>query len=189
MTTTLEIRLTAENESKEKTAIGRAVQYMIPLLQKYDSRAEAQRMLREDTSLAGYSIDAVAEELEQSAAKYKAVLTTGKIADTADKAVSIIALGIEAAGYFFGVGPGLVANGVEEVLEYAAKLPYIISLYIKRVPDATRRTMKLAAIEAATLTPVAGDVYDIVAHPYVRDALDVIRCDAKQTLMRQKTVT
>lgn len=185
-TATLETRLTAGNESKGRTAISRALQYLIPLLQRYHPQADAQRMLREDADLAGYSLEAVAGALEQSAAKYKVLMTTGKIADTTDKAVNLVALVVETVGYLFGIGPGIVTTGVEEAIEYVAKIPYIAALYMKRVPDATIRTMKLAAIEAATLTPVAGDVYDFVAHPYIRDALDIIRGDAKQTLIRQK---
>ncbi|MBI2134216.1 hypothetical protein HYU11_06085 [Candidatus Woesearchaeota archaeon] len=175
-------------ESKIKAAgtARKAIGYLLPFLDKYDYTQEMKK-LREDPeiSVLGYNDQVIQNYLGKSLRKNRALYAAAKLADTSDKATStIVAPVLETLGTILGQAPGwLAGNTIEEGAEMALKMPFIAILAKRK--EQRHYLKEIIAWEAASFTPVLGDIYDAATNMYIRIAKQVIREDAKNMMLNR----
>ncbi|MBI2574289.1 hypothetical protein HYV82_00190 [Candidatus Woesearchaeota archaeon] len=165
---------------------------VVPLFAKYDLAGEADKLMNDsEVQSAGAEYDAVIRQLWRSKEKYRGLWNSAKVADSTDKVTSSLGAVIETAAAVAGLPVGgatsWLANGGEEMLEMAFKLPFLF--YAAKDTAARSRIKGLLAREAATFAaPVIGDIYDL-RNLYIRTTLDLIREDAKAQLLKSYSKT
>ncbi|MDD9953924.1 MAG: hypothetical protein OXR66_06325 [Candidatus Woesearchaeota archaeon] len=130
-----------------------AKERLVPWLDEYDPRAEAEKTLRDNgarVAAAGLTIDDLTGFHEQALENTRKVDTVGRAVDTLDR---------------------YVAHGPLEPIEWVAKGYFLHEL--RKVPGQKGRFWGLVAREAFTsIFPVIKDLYDIGTSPYRKAARD-----------------
>ncbi len=157
--------------------------YILPFIDEYDTRSEAERLMELPVISARHDIATVQAALEVSKEKYRRLVTAAKVADTTDRFTSLTGAIVETIGTIAGAGPGFMANGLEEGIELMFKAPMIYLL--NKDPSTKGHITGLLLREAGTaMVPVAGDLYDMATNRFLKTAYEVIRDDAKMELLK-----
>ncbi|MFC1648598.1 hypothetical protein ACFL1B_04015 [Nanoarchaeota archaeon] len=166
----------------KKSSTRKTIDYLLPLVHKYDAIGESKLLRRDREVMAtGIGLDQIAEYTTASKQKHGFLLTMGRVADTADRFLSLGGMVFEMLMTMSGVAPAFIANVMEETYEMTPKFFFLGYLAKEREWG---EFWRLVGIEAATFgVPVAGDVYDAGVNRYIQSANTIIRENAKQNIL------
>ncbi len=168
---------------RRKGIARRVVEYMIPFLDEPDYRGMAESLLNDPKVMkTGIHLNEALGYVQESYNSNKWLRRAGMLADTADRATSLVGMILESAGIAAGIAPGFGINAGEEAAEIVFKLPFLS--YVMANKDHRQKAKGLLRKELITaLVPAAGDVYDIAVNTYMGTAYDIIREDARQRVL------
>ncbi len=157
-----------------KNLVRQAVEYALPFLDRPDYGGVARTLLQDrEIKKLNVSETAIMDYVMEGFEDYKSLRNFAILADSADKLISMVSMGIEAAGLAAGVIPGYLLNTIEETVEMALKAPFLIALY--RDEGFSHRLKELLIAEGVTYAlPAVGDIVDFGTNKYMKAAHDVI---------------
>ncbi len=157
-----------------KNLVRQAAEYALPFLDRPDYGGVARTLLQDsEIRKLNPSESAVMDYVRESFDDYKSLRNFAILADSADKLTSFAGAIAETAGLAAGVIPGYAMNTIEETVELAFKLPFLLALYWDE--GFSHRLKELLALELTTYAlPAVGDIVDFGTNKYMKAAHDVI---------------
>ena len=161
------------------------INYVAPFMNSYNAEEDTDILLQDQDIQklmqdSGITREQLTPYLNSSRQQYRALLNTAVFADTTDRLSSLIGIIAETITAP-GIAPPFALNGIEETAEMLTKLPFY---YLLNKTDKSKISPLLWTEFGTALTPIAGDVYDILTHKYMVTAKQVIRERAKEKILQ-----
>jgi hypothetical protein len=165
----------------------RAVGYILPLFDSYDSLSEATKLWTQDEEVRalGMRPKEIAGYLQRAAHDHHALWNAARLADTMDRFTSIPGMIAEGIGYLAGAAPGVASKVIEESVEMLFKAPFFYLTF--KDPATKHDAWSMLMYEGATsATPVIGNAVETLLNMYMHNATRIITNYGRELLFNER---